>query len=331
MTKLYKKLLSRLENAQASHLITHYSPDGIERRLVEDDSITAESDLSVEVSADTITLTERFAPRPRLIVLGGGHIATPLVSFANRLGFNIWLFDDRPSFANIGRFPEAHTVICDSFQNLRPRLNFSAQDYVTILTRGHKHDMLCLETLLNTSSEIPQYIGMIGSKRRIAIVKAEVAAKLDHPTRLDALHAPIGLPIGPVTPEEIALSIMAEIVRHKRLGRDGTQAKKPQESSIGPELLHWLAHRSAGKTALVTIVQTSGSTPREVGAKMAVTESGTVVGSIGGGCAEADVIIRARSVLDQGGYHLLELDLADSAEEDGMVCGGRMKLIIEAL
>jgi len=330
MTDIYKQIHTRLEAGKASRLLSRYSKQGIRRTLIEEDRPAAEGGLTFEAADDTLTLSEGFAPRPRLVILGGGHIAAPLTTFAKRLGFDIWLFDDRPGFANPAGFPDAHTVICDNFTNMSTRLQFTPYDYVTILTRGHKHDIFCLEALLN-ASELPQYIGMIGSKRRIAIVKNEVASRITHPERLEQLHAPIGLPIGSVTPEEIALSIMAEIVAHKRLGKDGKRAKKPQEGCIDPDLLHWLAHRSEEQAALVTIVHTSGSTPREVGAKMAVTAEGNIFGSIGGGCAEADVITRARDVIDQGNHLLHTIDLADTAEEDGMVCGGRMQVLIEAL
>ena len=220
-------------------------------------------------------------------------------------------------------------MICDDFARLHKRLNLRESDYVTILTRGHKHDILCLESLLR--GNIPHYIGMIGSKRRIAIVKKEIAAKTNCEGLLGKFYAPIGLEIGSVTPEEIALSIMAEIIKLKRLGKDGSGTKKPQEECIDPELLLWLTQNQDERAALVTIIEASGSTPREVGAKMAVTLSGDIIGSIGGGCAEAEAITRARDVIDQIGYHLLEIDLADSAEEDGMVCGGHMQILVEAI
>jgi len=330
MTDLYQQILSRLKRGMASRLVSHYHAGRIEHRLIEGDFHHSESGgLTFEIADDVLTLSECFAPRPRLVILGGGHIAVPLCAFAARLGFDIWVYDDRPSFANSERFPEAHTVICDDFAHMHERLNLRQSDYVCILTRGHKHDMLCLEALL--TDEMPHYIGMIGSKRRIAIVKEEVSARAGRGDLLDKLYAPIGLPIGSVTPEEIALSIMAEITKIKRLGAGGKGTKQRQEGNIGLELLHWLANISGEKAALVTIVHTSGSTPREIGAKMVVTLSGKVIGSIGGGCAEAGVIALARDIIDKNGYHLHTVDLADNAEENGMVCGGRMQLLIEAL
>ena len=333
MTQPYHTILTRLESGQGSLLVSHYGPEGIERTLATestDDNIT-ESGLRFTEDGKTLTLVEQFLPRPRLIILGGGHIALPLFAIGDMMGFEVWVYDDRPGFANPARFPAAHRVICDDFTHMRERLALRRRDYVTVLTRGHQHDIFCLRALLDGEGEVPHYVGMIGSKRRIAIVKAEVAEATGRANLLDGLYAPIGLPIGSVTPEEIALSIMAEVIGVKRLGRDGTRRKVPQEGGVDPQLFRWLAAQKEESAALVTIVATRGSTPRETGAKMAVTATGKTIGSIGGGCAEAEVIIRARNVMDTGGYHLMEIDLADSAEEDGMVCGGVMTVLIEAV
>ena len=332
MTSIYKTILTRLEAGQGSQLISHYGPSGLERTLEEasaDDQ--TEAGLSFTQEGDQLTLIERFLPQPRLLILGGGHIALPLSEMAGLLGFDVWVYDDRPSFANSARFPAAHTVICDDFANMRARLGFRRGDYVAVLTRGHRHDILCLRTLFEDGDEVPQYVGMIGSKRRVAIVKEEVASATGRSDLLDQLYAPVGLPIGSVTPAEIALSILAEIIQLRRLGPDGTRGKSPREGAVDPELFRFLATPRKGRAALVTIVSTSGSTPREMGAKMAIDALGKTIGSIGGGCAEAEVIRKARDVMDAAGYQLIEVDMADAAEEDGMVCGGTMQVLIEAI
>lgn len=323
MTNIYKTILARLTSGQASLLTSRYSLQGVERSLTEPDPGTP-GGLAFTAEGDSLTLTECFRPRPRLVILGGGHIALPLCRFGAMLGWEVWVYDDRPSFANPGRFPDASRVICDEFINMSDRLRLRGGDYVTILTRGHRHDIFCLQGILDTSGPVPHYVGMIGSKRRVAIVKEEVAKITGRGDLLDNLHAPIGLPIGSVTPTEIALSIMAEMVQVKRNAY-------PQDGGTDLDLLRRLAEPEAGIVSLVTIVSTQGSTPREAGAKMAITATGEVVGSIGGGCAEADVIRRARELSDQGGYGALEVDLTDSAEADGMVCGGRMVVLIETV
>ena len=322
MTEIYKEIITRMEAGKRSELITRYTPQGIRQELVEmTDEAPERAGLTFTEDPEGCTLTERFAPKARLIILGGGHIALPLCEIAGLLDFEIWVYDDRPGFANPARFPKARRVICDDFDNMRERLNFRREDYVAVLTRGHRHDMLCLQILFR-HGEIPNYVGMIGSKRRIAMVKAEAAAQIGNLAALDRLYAPIGLPIGSVTPAEIALSILAQMVQVKRLD--------PVGESVDFALLHWLAAEREERTAIATIVSARGSTPREAGAKMAVTDTGEIRGSLGGGCAEAEVVRQARSLIDQGGYLLMEVDLTGQAEEEGMVCGGSMRVLIES-
>jgi len=331
MTNPYSQILTQIEAGQPCKLISRYEPAGITRQLedVPEDKSPV-GGLQFTQSADGLQLTEHFLPKPRLVILGGGHISVPLCQFAAALGFEVWVYDDRPAFANPDRFPAAHTVLCDDFSRMGDRLAVRRGDYIAILTRGHRHDIQCLEAL--ATGIRPRYIGMVGSKRRIAIVKEQAAAVGADSDFLDNLYAPIGLPIGSVTPEEIALSIMAEIVQIKRLGPDPHTTKKASyEDAIDSDLFRFLAADRTDPIALATIVSTRGSTPRETGAKMAVTAAGEIIGSIGGGCAEADVIRRARDLLDQGGYCLMEVDLTDAAEEDGMVCGGVMTVLIEVL
>jgi len=169
---------------------------------------------------------------------------------------------------------------------------------------------------------------MIGSKRRVAIVKKQLEEETGE--KLDRLHAPIGLKIGAVTPEEIAVSILAEVICNMRLG---TQSSSEPWRFISPDmsLLRALAGNRGEPAALATVTGTDGSTPCEAGAKMLVLPHGQIVGSIGGGCAEAEVMQKAADIIQNGGFCLMEVDLTDSAEEDGMVCGGTMSVMIEVV
>jgi xanthine dehydrogenase accessory factor len=204
---------------------------------------------------------------------------------------------------------------------------------VVIVTRGHRHDTLCLRGVLR--GPLPHYIGMIGSRRRVAIVRKQLVDEGFPPADIAKLYSPIGLRIGAVTPQEISISILAEIVRHRRKGpawASEAAGEAPQAAGVSDiELVTWLADEKNDADALITVVGTRGSTPREAGAKMAVSYEGASVGTIGGGCAEAGIVQDARSVIRNGGYSLKTVDLTDSAEEDGMVCGGSMTILIEAL
>jgi xanthine dehydrogenase accessory factor len=281
---------------------------------------------------DKRTMIERYAPNPRLVVLGAGHIALPLSGMGASLGFQVLVFDDRPSFANQACFPDAKTVICDSFDKVTERIPINRNDYVIIITRGHRHDGQCLRSILE--GEFPRYVGMIGSRRRVAIVKKQLEEETGEAGKLALVHAPIGLDIGAVTPGEIAVSILAEVIRERRLGSVDMGGGAPAPLRfISPdmELLTWLAANSGEQIALATVVKAEGSTPRETGAKMAILPHGQTIGSIGGGCAEAEVIRKAIDIIQYGGHCLIDIDLTDTAEEDGMVCGGVMKVLLEAV
>lgn len=147
----------------------------------------------------------------RLFVVGAGHIAVPLVRAGALLGFPVVVLDDREEFATEDRFPEAVRVrgfdFAAPFRDETP----GAGDFVVLVTRAHRYDFDCLRALLSRDP-LPRYVGMVGSRRR---VRAALRALLEHGMgrdRLAAVHAPIGVDIGAETPEEIAVSIAAELV-----------------------------------------------------------------------------------------------------------------------
>jgi len=339
MREIFEQLLENLNNGHQTAMLSEYHASGVKRSLVFEEEHEALN--AIEGSEDGFILThkdgglvmvEHYLLKPRLIVLGGGHIALPLSRIGAVLGFRVIVFDDRPSFANTARFPEAEAVICDSFDNAAERLKINKNDYVIIVTRGHRHDSLCLSSILR--GDFPRYTGMIGSRRRVAIVKKQLEDETGETEKLSRLHAPIGLAIGAVTPEEIAVSILAEVIKCMRLESpdpDGAAQKPRRFISPDIDLFAWLAESRAEKAALATVVKTEGSTPRETGAKMAILPHGQTIGSIGGGCAEAEVMQKAIDIIRDGGHCIIDIDLTDSAEEDGMVCGGVMKVLIEAV
>lgn len=321
---IFANIISHMEQGQGIVLKSHYSPQGTKREIVGLSSTPAP--IAVETLSEGYCITESFLPKPRLILLGGGHISTPLVEMAKSVGFAVWVFDDRPSFANTARFPLASKVICDDFANLDKHIQLTPTDYICVLTRGHQHDATCLKKIYD-SVATTAYVGMIGSKRRVLVVKGELLKQNpNYQQQLDSLHAPIGLAIGAITPEEIAVSILGQLIGVKRNFKGDKNFKGEYTAPI--ELLSFLAENTQVAHALVTILETKGSTPRQSGAKMIVTTTGEILGSIGGGCTEAQAIQIARDVLDVGGFQKLHLDLAD-AEELGMVCGGSMEIFIE--
>lgn len=271
--------------------------------------------------------TRAFLPPQRLILLGGGHVSQPLCRYAADLEFDVVVVDDRPGFANAVRFPEAGRVVCDGFDHAIAKLAITKYDFVCVITRGHRHDAACLRQLL--AGEQPRYLGLIGSRRRtIELFKMLEEEGFDR-AKIDQIHTPIGVPIGAETPKEIAISILAELIQQRSSRSAEREAERLALASHEPELLSYLI-ANAEPCALAVVVQKSGSTPVPTGAVMAVNQLGGIVGTVGGGCGEHEIVKHAQDVLRTGKARLIHLDMSnDVAEEEGMVCGGRMQVWIE--
>lgn len=158
-----------------------------------------------------------FEPAPtiiNLVIMGGGHIALPLCSMAKILGYHVTVIDDRPLFANKQRFALADKVICNDFLHALADIELSSKSFIIIVTRGHRHDKQCLRAVVNRPNA---YIGMIGSKRRVKALMAEMHNEGIPHEALTKVHSPIGVDIGAQTPEEIAVSILAEVIKVQRI------------------------------------------------------------------------------------------------------------------
>jgi xanthine dehydrogenase accessory factor len=150
---------------------------------------------------------------PTLYIFGGGHISLSLAKMGQLLGFKIAVIDDRAEFASPDRFPEADILLAEDFTSSFPKLKIDKSSYIVIVTRGHQHDELVLEWAVGTQAK---YIGMIGSKTKNKTIFSHLLAKGISKEQLDRVHAPIGLKINAQTPEEIAVSILAEVIKVRR-------------------------------------------------------------------------------------------------------------------
>ncbi len=173
-------------------------------------------------------------PKARLLILGGGHIALPLVRIGKLLNYEVTVVDDRLSFANPGRFPEADVVLCEEFRKAIRDYHFDMNTYVIIVTRGHRHDQTCLAEVLKKPQAA--YLGMIGSRRKVATLLGNLQEEGYCEEDLNKVYTPIGLDIGAQTPEEIAVSIMAEMIMVNRYGysqglKTG-RAERPKQGGI---------------------------------------------------------------------------------------------------
>ena len=295
-------------------------------RIIRDLEAGQPSDLTVRT--DEGEVRRAFDPPERLILLGGGHVSLALARFAAMLDFTVTVADDRIAFANSERFPMAEQVICDDFAHAIVTLKISGSDYVCILTRGHRWDTLCVEKILS-GAVMPRYLGMIGSKRRVAGMRDLLVEAGYDPKRIDRLHAPIGLKIGAVTPEEIAVSICAELIQCRREIPANTAGGTLLQRNTDRRMLDYLAY-SEEPRAMLLVLSADGSTPVRSGAMMAVNATGKGYGTVGGGCSEAAAIAAARRVIGTGRRRILPFDMSDEvAADSGMVCGGNMQILIE--
>jgi xanthine dehydrogenase accessory factor len=170
----------------------------------------------VEAGADEIEVMIEVTERPAiLLVVGGGHVGQSIATIAEHAGFSVVVLDDRPAFANAERFPMADRVICGDFVDELRRFPIDNSTYIVLVTRGHKQDELSLREVVSSDAA---YVGMIGSIRRVGAVLTHLAREGCSLDALERVHTPIGLDIGSETPEEIAVSIVAELVLVRRGG-----------------------------------------------------------------------------------------------------------------
>ncbi len=190
-----------------------------------EDGVPALMEISDNNGANPVTRIEGDAPRmfldpisgaQRLVIAGAGHIAQPLAALGSMLGFHVTVIDDRASFANRERFPGADEVVVRPFASAIGSLNLDRHCYLVSVTRGHSFDEEVVRTALQHSRGA--FVGMIGSRRRVKATLDRLAESGISKDLLDQVHAPLGMDIGAETPEEIAVSIIAEIVRERRSG-----------------------------------------------------------------------------------------------------------------
>jgi xanthine dehydrogenase accessory factor len=156
---------------------------------------------------------EPVLPPASLYIFGAGHVALSLYRTAVYAGFDVSVVDDRDSYANRERFPEAKEVIAENYDKALARISPAETSYIVIVTRGHRDDMRVLRWAVQTQA---RYIGMIGSKRKTITIFRELVKEGLPEQLFERVHAPVGLDIGAITPEEIAVAITAELIAARR-------------------------------------------------------------------------------------------------------------------
>jgi xanthine dehydrogenase accessory factor len=212
-------------------LVTNHAPIFLASRYETRMISAGEFDPNFPAARETNLLFERLQPAPRLVVCGAGHVGAALARLAAFAGYQTALIDDRIDFLKRERFPEREidlVVANDWSVALLEAIGNGRGVSVAVVTRGHNEDEQCLQVVVRAN---PDYVGLIGSKRRTSIVIDRLRQSGIPEEQLKNIHAPIGLDIGAVTPEEVALAIMAEIVAERR-GGTGTPLshKKAQKA-----------------------------------------------------------------------------------------------------
>ena len=334
MNQFYSKLKNALENSEGdiwAETVLTGEHAGEKRLLVNPGKDGMES--CENTLEHNRIFRERIGRTPKLIICGAGHVSMPIIRIGKMLGFAVTVIEDRPKFADNARAAGADQVFCVPFREGLADIPGDSDSWFVIVTRGHRYDTECLEAILQKRYA---YVGMMGSRRRVTIVKNHLEEKGVSREVLDAVHTPIGLKIGAETPEEIAVSVMAEIIQVKNARSDEGGGKA---CGYSDEMLSCIfdtetdeKNTRVQKKVLATIISRKGSAPRSVGTKMLILEDGTTVDTIGGGCIESEIIQKALVMMrmDTPDFQICTVDMtADQAEDEGMVCGGVVEIMLE--
>jgi xanthine dehydrogenase accessory factor len=224
LVELDGTIAGSLGDTALDQLIARYAPDVFANHSAETVYITGAALSNRTVAGATAIYMEVVESKPVFIVVGAGHIGRSLSKLADFLDFHVVVVDDREDFANEERLPEADEVICGDYEETLGGYGINANTHIVMVTRGHKQDELSLRCCLGRGAA---YLGMIGSKRRTATVIEHLRDEGFDPAELAKIHTPIGLNIGAETPEEIAISIMAEVIMQRRGGSGATMYYRP--------------------------------------------------------------------------------------------------------
>ena len=175
----------------------------------------------VSMKDDTEFFIEAYTTPPQLVLCGGGHVSKAIAPIAKTLGFRIFVTDDREEFANSDRYPEADLLVVEKPEHAIPKLPVNPNTFIIIATRGHRYDNVALEAAARTPAK---YVGLLGSKRKAILIYEDLIRACVPIDRIREIRSPVGLDIHGRTPEEIAVSIIAEILMF-RLGGTGQPMK----------------------------------------------------------------------------------------------------------
>ena len=259
---------------------------------------------------------ERISDGKRLVICGAGHVALCVIRIGVMLGYEITVIEDRREFAEKAGEAGAHRVICKPFGEALDEAGDDPMTAFVIMTREHSHDVECLRRVLQRPSA---YIGMMGSRSRTEQIRQQMLEEGYDARKVEQIHMPIGLRIGSRTPEEIAVSVAAELI-------SVLNAADPGEG-FPPGMAEELAADPSGVLAM--IVEKSGEAPRRPGTKMLVRTDGSFLGTVGGGYAEAEILKTARQMIAEGDRKSRTVRI--TMKKGTMHCGGEIAVFLTAV
>ena len=269
-----------------------------------------------QVKDSAALLIEPVPAERELIICGAGHVALAVIVLAKMVDFHITVIEDRPDYAEEASRAGADTVLVEGFEQALAKIPGGDNTYFVVLTREHQYDERCLRAILQKDFA---YAGVMGSRRRTELLRQKLIAEGISAEVVARLHAPIGLDIGAETEREIAVAIVAELIKFGR--RAGTFPKKLIAAAV----------QAKEPFVLATIIRRKGSAPRDVGTKMLIFAE-HIVATIGGGMIEARIIRRGRQMLAENETQDVweQVDMrGDDAAFGHMACGGIVDVLLE--
>lgn len=250
----------------------------------------------------------------KLVVCGAGHVSMPVIRIASMLDYEVTAIDDREAFAERAKAAGARNAVCKPFAEALGEIDGDSATAFVIMTREHAHDVECLRLILNKPRG---YVGMMGSRSRTEGIRRQLLDGGFDAGAVAEVRMPIGLPIGSRTPEEIAVSVMAEVI----------QVMNASDAGEGfPQGMAEALAKPDGDAVLAMIVEKNGEAPRRPGTKMLVLPKGRFMGTVGGGSAEAMIL---RTAGDMLGHGCREPRLVRITLEKGtMACGGDIAVFL---
>ena len=255
----------------------------------------------------------------RLVICGAGHVSLCVIRLGVMLGNEVTVIEDREEFAEKARTAGAHRVICKAFGEALDGITGDPATAFVVMTREHVHDVECLRKILKKTYA---YAGMMGSRSRSQNVREQLLDEGYDALKVNEVHMPIGLPIGSRTPEEIAVSVMAQVIQVMNSADPGENfpAGMPEELAV-------IESRGDCRGVLAMIVAKSGEAPRRPGTKMLVREDGSFLGTVGGGYVEAVILETARKMVrDRTPKNTL---VKVSMKKGTMYCGGEIEVFLQ--